>query len=195
LVELFIVVSLMAVLAGLVIPSFMPDLTQRLDSTADVVAADLAWARSLAVTNNSTYRVTFNAAAGEYSLEHTGASAALDILPRSAFGRYSDPADVLTTRFKDLPNLGPTARIYTVVKQTASGSETAVTDLEFGPLGGTTRPETTIVWLAAGQGTALRFLPLTIDPVTGLVTIGAMTNVAPGSLAAGASTPSGGTGG
>jgi len=38
LVELFIVISLMTIMAGLVIPSFMPDLTQRLESGADVVA-------------------------------------------------------------------------------------------------------------------------------------------------------------
>jgi prepilin-type N-terminal cleavage/methylation domain-containing protein len=183
LVELFIVISLMTIMAGLLIPSFMPDLTQRMHSTADVVAADLAWARSLAVTNNSSYRVSFDAVAGEYWLEHVGTNAALDTLPRSAFGRYSDPTNKAITRLKDLPTLGPSVRIFNVVKKASSGTETDVTYVEFGPLGETSRPETTILWLAAGDGSALRFIPLTIDPVTGLVTIGNLTDVAPGSLA------------
>lgn len=198
LVELFIVISLMAVMAGLLIPSFMPDLTQRLHSVAEVVAADLAWARSLAITNNSSYRVTFDAPANEYSLEHTGTNAALEILPRSAFGRYTDPADKVTTRLADLPNLGPTVRLYCVIKRTAAGAETSITTVDFGPLGETTYPEATIVWLAAGQGSTRRFISLTIDPITGLVTIGEMTNVAPGSLAGGSAIPLGngsGTGG
>jgi prepilin-type N-terminal cleavage/methylation domain-containing protein len=188
LVELFIVISLMTIMAGLVIPSFMPDLTQRLESGADVVAADLAWSRSLAVTNNSSYRITFNTTASEYSLEHSGTNAALDILPRSSFGRYSDPSNKVTTRLSDLPVVGAAIRLYTVVKRTTAGNETSVATVEFGPLGETTRPESTIIWLTAGSGTTQRFIPLTVDPVTGLVTVGSMTNVAPGSLAGGSST-------
>lgn len=192
LVELFIVLSLMTIMAGLLIPSFMPDLTQRLETGADVVAADLAWSRSLAVTNNSSYRITFSTTANEYSLQHTGVNTALDTLPRSSFGRYTDPSNKVTTRLSDLPALGPAIRLYTVIKRTTAGNESAVTTLEFGPLGETTRPESTIVWLAAGSGTAQRFMPLTVDPVTGLVTVGSMTNVAPGSLVASSTTPTSG---
>ena len=191
LVEMLIVISLMTIVAGLLIPSFMPDMTQRLESTADIVAADLAWTRSLAVANNSTYRVTFDATANAYSLEHAGTNAALDTLPRSAFGRYSDPDTKFTTRMADLPHIGPAVRVHTATKRTAAGNESSVTTVEFGPLGETTRPESTVLWLAAGDGSALRFIPLTIDPVTGLVTVGSMTNVAPAAIIGGSAVSNG----
>jgi prepilin-type N-terminal cleavage/methylation domain-containing protein len=191
LVELLIVISLMTIMAGLLIPTFNPGMTQRLESAADVVAADLAWVRSLAVSNNSSYRVTFDTAANEYVLVHIGTNTALDTLPVVAFGRYSNAGKKHTTRLEDLPNLGPSVRLYSVIKKTTAGNESTVTNVEFGPLGETTRAESTLVWLSAGSGDALRFVPLTIDPITGLVTIGSMTNIAPGAVANGSPVSSG----
>lgn len=187
LVEIFIVISLMAIMAGLVIPAMLPDLAQHLDSTAEVVSADLARARSIAVANNSSYRLTFDTTANQYTLEHTGINTALNTLPRSPFGRTTDAATTNITRLNELPQAGPPVRLHVVRKRTAAGVESTVTTVEFGPLGETTRPESTIVWLAAGSGSAQRFISLTVDPVTGLVSVGAMTDVAPGNSTSGGS--------
>ena len=54
-----------------------------------------------------------------------------------------------------------------------------VADLEFGPLGATTRSEQTVIWLAAGKGLAARYIRLDVNPVTGLCTVGPYSGEGP----------------
>ena len=60
LIELLIVVAVMGILAGLVLPSSNPSLHDQLRSAAQILAGDLAYGRSLAVTHNSRYQFTFD---------------------------------------------------------------------------------------------------------------------------------------
>lgn len=177
LVELMIVVALMGILAGMVIPHFQPPLNEQLRGTASVVAADLDYARSLAVTNNSAYRLTFSTAENRYVLTHAGTNAALDALPATPFRPRGDAPHEHTCDLDQLPHLGATVYLHAVVKHTTSLER--VGDVEFGPLGGTTRPEPTVVWLLCGADTSRRFLPLTIDPITGLVSVGEIQMTVP----------------
>lgn len=173
LIELLIVVAVMGILAGLIVPRSDPSLHDQLRAAAQIVAGDLAYGRSLAVTNNSEYRFTFDTEGNRYILEHCGADAALDTLPDSPFRSPDDPPDRQIVALEELPHVGPTVRIAGVFAQ---GSASAIVgDVEFGPLGETGRSEETVVWLAAGAGSATRYIPVRVHPVTGLATVGAFS--------------------
>jgi len=178
LIEVLIAVALMGILAALALPSANPSLREQLVATAQVVASDLAYGRSLAVGNNSTYRFRFSTQQNRYVLQHTGANAALNNLPRTAFTRIEDSATQSTVVLAELPHVGSGARLLAVGTYT-SNSVTPGTDIEFGPLGATTATQDSVVWLSAGSGTSQRYLPLFVNAVTGLVTIGSFSGSGP----------------
>jgi len=178
LVEVMIVVSILGILFSLAVPYFQPNAAARLQATAEVVAADIAFARSMAVSRGSTYMLTFDQANNRYGLTHTGDVSAFDGLPASPF-HYDDNPDERTTDLNDLPGLGQAARLSAIYKQPTSGPPVKVATVEFQPLGNTTRSETTFVWLRIGQGAARRFLPIRIEAATGLETVGEITLALP----------------
>ncbi len=152
LVELLIVVSLMGILAALALPSFNPGTREELHAAAQVVAGDLAYGRSLAVANNSSYRMRFEIAKNRYVLQHSGANPALNTLPEAPFRSPSDPKDQHIFDLADLPHLsGQNVRLAAVT--TAGGSP--LTEVEFQSLGETTQAAETVVWMAAGTRTRL----------------------------------------
>lgn len=169
LIELLIVVALLSLAAGMIIPSANPSLRDQLEGASQLLAADIALARSLAVANDSKYQLTFNLAQNQYVLTHSGTNSALNTLPRSPYSLPSDPANQYIVRLENLPHIGGTARLYAA--RSLSSTPQAVTDLEFGPFGETTRSEETQVWLAAGVGSATRYLSVRVNPVTGLTWI------------------------
>jgi hypothetical protein len=65
-----------------------------------------------------------------------------------------------------LPAIGGAARLYAV--WSLSSSSQTVGDLEFLPLGETTRTQPTLIWLTAGSGTGTRYLSVRVHPITGL---------------------------
>ena len=177
LIELLIVVAVMGILAGLVLPRSDPSLHDQLRSAAQIMAADLAYGRSLAVTNNSEYRFTFDTESNRYTLEHSGDDAALDALPDSPFRSPDDPPTEQTVDLDELPRVGMGVRIVEVAAQASTPQ--SVDDVEFGPLGTTTRSEETVIWLGAGAGSATRFIQLHVNPVTGLTTVGSYSGAGP----------------
>jgi prepilin-type N-terminal cleavage/methylation domain-containing protein len=177
LIELLIVVAVMGILAGLVLPRSDPSLHEQLRSTAQIMAGDLAYGRSLAVTNNSQYRVQFEVAENRYVLEHSGVDPALDTLPDSPLRSPEDPPTMQIVDLDELPHVGTGVRIAAVV---ALGSTPqSVESVEFGPLGTTTRSEETVVWVAAGAGSATRYMQVHVNPVTGLTSVGAYSAAGP----------------
>ncbi len=170
LVELMIVIALMTIVAAVAIPRFQPSIHAQLEAAAQIVAADTAYARNLAVSNNSNYRLSFDLAQNRYVLTHSGSEPALDTLPSSPFRESSDLPTEQSTDLDEIPHIGQ--RVALVAVQRLSGSPTAVSTLEFDPMGATTRGEPTIIWLVCGTGGERRFVSVTIDPVTGLAEIG-----------------------
>ena len=182
LIELLIVIALMGILAGVVLPSSNPTIHDQLHSAAQILATDLAYARSLAVTHGSSYRITFDASQNRYVLRHSGTGAALDRLPASPFRDPSDPPDEHIVDLDDLPHLGAPVQLAAVAATTGTPQQTG--EVEYGPLGETTESAYTLVWLSAGAGEAKRYIVVYVNPVTGLATIGPFSGNGPGSLAA-----------
>jgi len=177
LIELLIVIAVMGILIGLAMPSSGPAVNDHLRSTARILATDLHFGRSLADTNNSNYRITFSKLANSYTLEHSGADAALDMLPDSPFRNPGDPDDQHVVCLGELPHVGPTVRIAAVAGYDSFLE--AAKEVEYGPLGETTRSGTTIIWLSAGGGDELRYVQLTVNPITGLVETAAPSTKGP----------------
>ncbi len=177
LIELLIVLSVMVILAGLVLPNSSPTLHDQLESAAQILASDLAYGRGLAVANNSSYRFTFDLSNNTYTLRHSGTTASLDTLPRFLFASPQDTPSKHVVALDDLPHLGAPVRLAAVF---ASGNVSqSVSDVEFSPLGGTSRSATTVIWLSAGKGAAVRYISLSVNPVTGLATVGSYSGNGP----------------
>jgi len=166
LIELLIVLSLMAILAGLVLPKTEATLRDQLESAAQILTADLAYARSLAVTDASRYRVTFDFQDNRYELKHTGTNTTLNALPNSPFRNPGDPTDKYIVDLDLLPQVG--VRVQMVAAATYASGTTRTDRVEFGPGGETTATGFTLIWLGAGSGTARRYYVIGINPVTGL---------------------------
>jgi prepilin-type N-terminal cleavage/methylation domain-containing protein len=181
LIEMLMVVSIIGILAGTAIISMSPAGNSQIRAVAEIVAEDLSYVRSLAVTYNSQYLLTFDAAGNRYVLRHSGSNAALNTLPTGARVTYSTNAAQQVFDFDDMPALADGVRLMGV--RTGGTTPTTVTTLEFGPLGQTTQSEATIIWLTIGRGDGLRFISITVDPVSGLTTIGDVQGTAPSGLA------------
>ena len=177
LVELLIVITIMGIFAGVVLTSFDPSIHDRLQGTAQMLSTEIVYARDLAITNSSTYTITLDTTTHQYVLEHSGTNTALDVLPETPFRNPSDPPDQQITDLQNLPFGGGAVELAAVYDLTPS--IVAVTDLEFGPLGETTRPFDMEIWLAAGEGEARRYLPVRMHPITGLTTFGEIQTAAP----------------
>jgi Tfp pilus assembly protein FimT len=179
---MLLTVAILSILAAVLIPQLSGDIPERLRAAAQVVVADLDYARSLAVANNSKYTITFDTTNNAYWLRHSGTSALLSTLPRSPFSQTGNANDRQTTSLAELPLPQPGVRLVAIVHM--SGTVQSVGSVEFTPLGGTTSPQPTVIWLACASGKAQRFLPIEINAVTGLATTGSLQTALPATVIA-----------
>ncbi len=177
LVELLLVIALLGIIAGALLPSFQPAVTDQLTSAARVIAADIMYCRDLAVGNASEYMLTFDTTNNRYWLEHTGSNSSLDSLPKQPFSSTGSTVTRHLVNLDDLPNLAAPVRVVAV--ESVGTTTQSVTTLEIGPMGETTRPDPTRIWLGCGSGDAALYIYLDVDPVTGLVTEGDIQAQAP----------------
>jgi len=192
LLELLIVVTLLGIIAAIVLPNAAPSVSVQLASAADVVAGDLAYGRSLAVLNNDTYEFLFSVSQNQYTLEYSGSNPALATLPPNPFHASQDPATQFIVRLGQLPHVGVPVVLYDVQELTPSPVE--ATSMQFGPTGATTQTPATVIWLAAGTAAAERYLSVSVNPATGMTTIGTIQAVAPETGATSSSTTGSTTG-
>lgn len=175
LIELLATIAVMAVLFTAIVPYFRASEGEQLLAAANIVAADINDARNLAVTNNSNYSLTFSTTNNLYYLQHAGTNTALHTLPSSPYGVSTDTATRRTTNLSQLPVSG--IQLHTVIARGSTAN--TVTSVTFSTLGNTTRTRATEVWLKTGTADDLRYLSITINPVTGLTEIGDLTGHAP----------------
>ncbi len=178
LTEMLIVVALVSVLAAAAITATQSSVSDELQSAARLLTSDMAYARSMAVANNSTYRLTFNLAQNRYTLTHSGTNSSLNTLPATPFRSPDNTATQQVVDFDDLPQLAGQAPVVAAMGSLGA-SPAPTTTVDFGPLGETTRSVETAVWFAAGSGANRRYLALRVDPTTGLVTIDPLTATGP----------------
>ena len=69
LIELIAVIVIIAFAAMLAIPMFGSSASTQIRAAADMVAADLEYAKSMAISRQKTYTVTFDESAESYSIE------------------------------------------------------------------------------------------------------------------------------
>jgi prepilin-type N-terminal cleavage/methylation domain-containing protein len=169
LLELLMVVAVVAILTAAVMPWAESSSHETLVAAAQTVATDLAYARSLAVTNNSKYVVHFDVANNRYVLEHSGAAGALDTLPDSVFRSPNDPPDQHIVNLKALPGISEPVKLAGVFH--IGGTTEPASDIEFGPLGETTRTGYSIVALELKSGVFKRRALVLVNPITGLATV------------------------
>lgn len=174
LIEILLVVMLMGILAGVVIPHFQPNTVEQLESAGQIISTELAYARNLAVSNSDKYSLTFGVSDAKIILKHSGANTLLDVLPTSPFADSSSTSDKQITSLDDIPRIGSSVRFTAIL-----ADDNNVSTIEFNPLGSTTRPEVTVIWLESGEGSSKRFLPLLVNPTTGLATLGAVQASSP----------------
>ena len=180
LLEVLLVVIVVGILAGILLPNMQPAAYDQLRSAAHIVGNDLAYARSLAVANNDKYKITFDLDANRYAMKHSGTNAALKQLPKSPFLSRSGSGDEHVVALGDLPHAGTVIRLAAVA--TTGATTQSVADVEFGPLGQTTRADPTTIWLAAGSDSQRKYMTLVVNPVTGMADIGPYTNVGPAGI-------------
>lgn len=177
LLELLIVLMIVSTIVAVVIPYTSATREEQLRTVARIVAADLDYARNLAVDHNSSYRVTFVLANNWLVIEHSGTDPTLNVLPQTPFRSREDPANQHRVRLNEMAGI---SELITIASSYLESDPVITTnDVEFGPLGETTRPETTVLWLSTGDGAATRFIPLRINPVTGTTTVGDMQSDVP----------------
>ncbi|NLE38400.1 MAG: prepilin-type N-terminal cleavage/methylation domain-containing protein [Pirellulaceae bacterium] len=169
LLELMMVIAVIAILAAVMLPWSDSTSNEMVEAAARAVATDLAYARSLAVTNNSRYEVALDENQNRYSLRHTGANSALNVLPDSVFRDPNDPPDQHIVRLDELPGIGKPVKLSGEYHVT--GSLEPMTAVEFGPLGETSQTGYSALILSVGSGLNRRSVLILINPVTGLATI------------------------
>ena len=177
LIEMLIVISLMGIMAALLLPRFEPSTYDQLQGAAQIISADIAYARNLAVTNDSRYTLTFDRASNAYTLRHSGANNLLDVLPLTPYRHSAAAPDEQITYLEDLPHLGPSVELVGV--STGGGSVSASSTIEFHSLGGLEGAQPITIWLACGVDEARRYQSLIIAPVTGLVALGEFRGTVP----------------
>lgn len=177
LIEVLITIAVLGILAAVVIPQIGASAPDQVTGIAQVLASDLDYARSLAISNGSQYKLTFDLTENHYVLTHSGVNPALDNLPDHPFRKPSSDPTSLTVSPDDFPSLGSSVRIVSIV--TDETSPTLVDSIEFGTLGQTTRTQPTLIWLSSTAGAKEIYLPIRVHPVTGLTEIGDFTTAAP----------------
>lgn len=181
LIEILIVVTILGIVLAMATAYLSTSVPQQLQMAADSVAGDLAYARGLAVANNSSYRWTFDIANNRYVLQHSGVGTALNKLPPSPFHTFNTGSTQQTADLAKLPLAAGTVKFAAVQKNPPAPSD--VTDLEFGPLGNTTRSEVTLVWLVSSHSGTKTYIPITINPTTGIVDVGTAQSTTPAGVA------------
>jgi prepilin-type N-terminal cleavage/methylation domain-containing protein len=169
-IELMLVMALMGILAAILLPQFEPSIHEQLQGAAQIVSADIAYARNLAVAHGTQYQLSFNTATNSYTLRHSGTNNLFDVLPVTPYRSSADSPDVQVTHLDDLPRIGAAVEIAGV--QIGGNATAASGSLEFTALGGLVDSEPMTIWLACGADGARRYLPVTVMPVTGLCETG-----------------------
>jgi prepilin-type N-terminal cleavage/methylation domain-containing protein len=152
LIEVIIVIVILSITALTAIPMFSSGANMQIRSAANMIAADLEYARSMAISRGQNYSIEFNKDTESYCIKKTGDSDPIDHPVKKGFP-YSF-------------NFTNDSRLSKVVidSTTNLSSDTIIFDSIGSPVGLTNEG---IISLSAGINTTR----IRIQPVTGFITI------------------------
>jgi len=160
LLEASIAIVIVSVLLGLALTALRPNNAQRLRASADLLAADLRLAQSLAVRDAT--EMTLSLTDTGWEIEHTGSGAApslpVPLIGGTGSGYEIDARSIVGQSLQSRCRMMPTKEAATSVTFTATGRTRAVESTEF--------------WLTIGTGDYRLSMSLTVAPYSGLVTAG-----------------------
>ena len=178
LVEMLIVVLLLGIVAAMAIPNLASTNYDQLMAAAQVVESEFSYARSLAIANGSPYTVTFDTTNNQLIMTYSGTNTALSTLPSTPFRNPTDPANEQITAFNNLPNVNNSVAM--VGGYLTSSGYPSCSAVQFGPLGNTVgATNSTVLYLYSGSGGTRLYISISVDPVTGLATVGTPTSTIP----------------
>jgi prepilin-type N-terminal cleavage/methylation domain-containing protein len=156
LIEIIVVVVILAIAALIAVPAFSGAAQMQLKAAAEKLAADIEYAKSLAVTTQKVHRVTFNTVTGTYEIRDMSANAVVtDPIKKEPFVvTYSQESRLSSVSIQSL-GLGAGASIEfdaTGTPRNAAGTAFATA--------------ATVTLAAKGQTFTIR-----VEPVTGYVSI------------------------
>lgn len=175
LVEMLIVVTVLGILASVILPSMNSTSSLiGLEAAARTMAADLRIARQSAVQYNSSYKVKIDLTANSYQITFagTGSVPTLTNLLNSSSSTSGNSID-----FDQWSSSRLKQQRVALAGAALKMSKTSVTDVTFGPAGGTgpSRTEDTVFWLSQGSGSDRLSVLVTVSWLTGNVTVGDVT--------------------
>lgn len=177
LIEIMVVILLLAIIAGVVLPSSQPKVHEQLRAATRIVASELELCRSLAIAYNSRYQLTIDFPNNRLILRHSGTNAILNNLPRELL----EPG--ATDRTARITSLAAIANTIGDVRPLAAAelgtSLQAQTTVEFGPNGTPTSGKDFIIWLIAGRNSGVRYATVIVDHQTGKVVEGPLDALPP----------------
>lgn len=170
LVEVLIVVTIVGLMASVVVPTLSSTSgAVALEAMARTLAADLRIARHSAVQYNSSYKVTLNLTDNSYQVAPVNSGSAPGVVNPLSHGTSGTTIDL------DQFGAGRMTQSHVAIGGAAlKVSKSLVTDVVFGPSGGTgpTRTQDTVIWLQENTGNDRRSILLTVSWITGNVTVG-----------------------
>ena len=169
LVEMLMVVLIVSIVATVAIPAMSSAPASGLKSAGRVFASDLRLASELAVQYGTEYTVDFDVTRNRYQLRHTGTAS-----PPPLQNPQAPPGTAIGTYLVELGSFGGNGTNPNGVRLKGAElktSDQSVTNITFGPLGGTgpSRTDDTEIWLQRGTGGQSEYLRLTVSAVTGQV--------------------------
>lgn len=159
LIELMIVLVILAVAAAIAVPMASSAGSLQVRSAANMVAADLEYAKSLAIGTGQHHRVKFDAGAESYQIEMRKADGTYEVIKHPVKKGFDYIVSFSTDR-----RLGQ----VNIVSADFDGTDTVSFDYLGSPYNGATGALTSgVVTLQAGGVTRT----VTVEPVTGFVSI------------------------
>ncbi len=176
LLEVMIVILLLAIITGIVIPRAGSLQPEALRSAGELLAADMAFTRSLAITRGSPHKVVLFPGTGTYWIEHAGNNPAGAELPPSPFAAPDSTPRRLVFRLEDMPGAGRGVTIWGCIPNQGSGEQT----IQFEPLGSLTSPQDITIILTALENNQPWYVAIRVRAATGLCEIGKPSRIPPG---------------
>ncbi len=158
LIEVIVVVVILAIVALMAVPMFGSAADIQLKAAANMIAADLEYAKSMAISRQQYYSVVFNSTNESYEVQDSGGN----VIPHPI-----DPGDLAVAFPSD-------SRLNQVVIVSAdfddSSDETITFDYLGSPYSGSP-PGTPLVSGTISLGAGSITMTVTVEPITGYVTI------------------------